>query len=402
MMSTGGSREMSDVSEFSGDGPNSSRNEKFPQRKRRLKSERICQTPPCLFQNNCQIDLRTRRFCPHCRLMKCFEIGMKREMILDDGERQARMQKVLENRKRKGKSNDSCPVTIKEEPSESNMLPDQSDSSCMPHSIVELTHADVFPMFFQDNLAVEEPIVDPEFTSKDPQHYRTVSAMEYNLFKSASSIYLETMGELRSDDKIHETDYKNCNDLINNSSEAVKKLVSFCKQMEDFQKVPQKEQLLLLKQCVFSAIIIRSAWFYSIDKDAWNTASGEISAKILKTLVSYNQVYEQHTMFCRKVKTMFSDDPHLFSLVQLLCVFDPMCPNVQNKTAISNLHDKYLLLLRHYLEWKYSFKETPLMFREIVNLLVEIKDVVKVHNMIIVNSDPSQIEPLMLEILDLK
>uniref|UniRef100_K1QYV8 Nuclear hormone receptor HR96 n=1 Tax=Magallana gigas TaxID=29159 RepID=K1QYV8_MAGGI len=38
--------------------------------------------PKCLFQNDCLIDVRTRRFCPHCRLRRCFEVGMKKEMIL--------------------------------------------------------------------------------------------------------------------------------------------------------------------------------------------------------------------------------------------------------------------------------------------------------------------------------
>ena len=36
----------------------------------------------CLFQGNCVIDTRTRRFCPVCRIQKCFEIGMKADMIL--------------------------------------------------------------------------------------------------------------------------------------------------------------------------------------------------------------------------------------------------------------------------------------------------------------------------------
>lgn len=40
------------------------------------------QQPKCLFQNDCLIDVRTRRFCPHCRLRRCFEVGMKKEMIL--------------------------------------------------------------------------------------------------------------------------------------------------------------------------------------------------------------------------------------------------------------------------------------------------------------------------------
>ena len=42
----------------------------------------LFQTPNCMFQGNCIVDVRTRRFCPHCRLKKCFNMGMKKEMIL--------------------------------------------------------------------------------------------------------------------------------------------------------------------------------------------------------------------------------------------------------------------------------------------------------------------------------
>ena len=38
----------------------------------------------CLFQGNCGIDTRTRRFCPACRIHKCFAIGMKSDMILGE------------------------------------------------------------------------------------------------------------------------------------------------------------------------------------------------------------------------------------------------------------------------------------------------------------------------------
>lgn len=46
------------------------------------KNVHFFQQPKCLFQNDCLIDVRTRRFCPHCRLRRCFEVGMKKEMIL--------------------------------------------------------------------------------------------------------------------------------------------------------------------------------------------------------------------------------------------------------------------------------------------------------------------------------
>lgn len=52
----------------------------------------------CLFNNRCDIDRVTRRFCSKCRLLKCFQIGMKREWILTDEQKQIKRVKILQNK----------------------------------------------------------------------------------------------------------------------------------------------------------------------------------------------------------------------------------------------------------------------------------------------------------------
>lgn len=52
----------------------------------------------CLFENRCIIDRVTRRFCSKCRLLKCFQIGMKREWILTDEQKQIKRVKIMQNK----------------------------------------------------------------------------------------------------------------------------------------------------------------------------------------------------------------------------------------------------------------------------------------------------------------
>ncbi|KAK7486209.1 hypothetical protein BaRGS_00022532 [Batillaria attramentaria] len=49
--------------------------------------------PSCVFQDKCEINKATRRFCAACRLKKCFAVGMNADLILDDKERTARKRK---------------------------------------------------------------------------------------------------------------------------------------------------------------------------------------------------------------------------------------------------------------------------------------------------------------------
>ncbi|XP_067142893.1 nuclear hormone receptor HR96 isoform X2 [Centruroides vittatus] len=55
----------------------------------------------CPFDENCKVNIVTRRFCQKCRLKKCFDIGMKKEWILTDEEKKIKRAKIEENRQKR-------------------------------------------------------------------------------------------------------------------------------------------------------------------------------------------------------------------------------------------------------------------------------------------------------------
>ncbi|XP_054169201.1 nuclear hormone receptor HR96-like [Oppia nitens] len=55
----------------------------------------------CRFGDNCQINVKTRKFCKKCRLKKCFAIGMNKDWILNEEERRVRNEKIETNRQSK-------------------------------------------------------------------------------------------------------------------------------------------------------------------------------------------------------------------------------------------------------------------------------------------------------------
>ncbi|KAJ1350903.1 Zinc finger, C4 type (two domains) [Parelaphostrongylus tenuis] len=55
----------------------------------------------CPFNEQCEINIVSRRFCQRCRLAKCFGVGMKKEWIMSDEARLEKKQRVEENRERR-------------------------------------------------------------------------------------------------------------------------------------------------------------------------------------------------------------------------------------------------------------------------------------------------------------
>ncbi|KAK0404362.1 hypothetical protein QR680_017422 [Steinernema hermaphroditum] len=55
----------------------------------------------CPFNQNCDINVVSRRFCQYCRLTKCFNEGMKKEWIMSDEARLEKKKRVQDNRERR-------------------------------------------------------------------------------------------------------------------------------------------------------------------------------------------------------------------------------------------------------------------------------------------------------------
>ena len=66
------------------------------------------------------------------------------------------------------------------------------------------------------------------------------------------------------------------------------------------------------------------------------------------------------------------------------------------------IQDRYVILLKHYLEAKYTFKRSAHMFPQLLEKIRELNSLVENHAKILMDINPQEIEPIMLEMLDYK
>ncbi|XP_033756076.1 nuclear hormone receptor HR96-like [Pecten maximus] len=365
------------------------------------------QSLKCLFQGNCSIDVRTRRFCPFCRLDKCYQIGMKREMILDDNERKARMQKVSMNRARKQcvqKNFEMDNVVIKDEPlsdpepeassSEANANLAEDESNRLPRGPAPP------PVHFPNETL--DVVIKRDMLPSDPLLYRTLTADEKKLVSDVTMAYKETLASYAVEQHVNqEENYSNLNDIVNNSEVAVRRLIKFVKLLSDFKKLSQENQIAALKACVLNTLLLRSVNFYDVENDAWLTPTGSIPTNILKQATGHNQLHDNHTSYCRSLKAIAQDDEYIMAILQVMIIFRPDGVNLEHRHEVSDLQDKYILLLKHYLESSFSYLHAHIVFSSLLRKFNELQKIGDEHAKIVLQVNASQIEPLMLEVLNL-
>ncbi|XP_052100411.1 nuclear hormone receptor HR96-like isoform X2 [Mytilus californianus] len=355
------------------------------------------QTTKCLFQGNCFIDIRTRRFCPHCRLKKCFDIGMRKEMILDDNERKMRMAKVMHNRQKRKESVESLTTLIKTEPMDQE--PDQScqyatstSGHCInspsPDGMIDITSTVVTPAINIDALDIDKKLC------------RVLSKREAELCEHLTNGYASTMANYHCENLTSES-YTDSNDLVNTSEQAVRRLIQFVKLIEDFKELSQEDQITGLKSCVLQSLMLRSVYFFDVEQEGWRTLTGLIPAKVLKDITGYSDLYETHTNFSREMKKTCKEDITVFAIIQSIIVFNPESVGLKNLQLVSDIQNRYIVLLKSYLEYKISFEYAQIYFPVFLRKIQELKKIGSDHAKIILQVQTSKIEPLMLEILNL-
>ncbi|KAL5017489.1 hypothetical protein ScPMuIL_007078 [Solemya velum] len=358
------------------------------------------QKTSCLFDGNCPIDVRTRRFCPHCRLKRCFDIGMKKDMILDETERRARMAKVLQNRQKRGSKQ---VFDIKSEPLEIDTeMPDQSSESFPSLSSSSLQPISSWAIPLSPTTKGIKPVEDLTLPT-DPDLYRTLSTEDQAVMSELTEIYQSTLGEVITDKKVtDENGYENVNDLVNNSEIAVRRLISFVKKLNDFRLLCQADQIAALKACILNTLLLRSVTFYHVEKDAWITPTGVIPTSILKSATGFIELHDSHTKYCRSLKAVVKDDLHIMAMLQAIVIFNPDGQNIISRSTVSDIQDKYIILLKHYMESIWTFEYARDYYPFVLQKIAELKGLSEEHASVLLQVNPNKIEPLMLEVLNLK
>lgn len=193
-------------------------------------------------------------------------------------------------------------------------------------------------------------------------------------------------------------------DVINMTDHAIRRLIKMSKKITVFKNLCQDDQIALLKGGCTELMILRSVMSYDPEKECWQGPEGpkimSIKVDILKE--AKGNVYEEHKRFINSFLPEWRTDENIMLILSGIALFTPERPNTVHKEAIKIEQDTYYYLLRRYLDSKYKSCESKEVYLKLIHKVEELHILNENHVRVYLDVNPKDVEPLLIEIFDLK
>ncbi|XP_045126314.1 thyroid hormone receptor alpha-like isoform X2 [Portunus trituberculatus] len=167
----------------------------------------------------------------------------------------------------------------------------------------------------------------------------------------------------------------------------------------------KEDQIALLKGGCTEMMLLHSVSAYDPDKDSWKiqqdrSRTKDIKLKVLKAATG--NLYEEHKRFALAFDPDWKKDPHIIFLLCAITLFSPKRQHIIHTEAIRQEQGSYLYLTRRYLEVRYGTCLGRSTYHQLLHRLAHLHHLSEDHLRLFLEVNPTQVEPLLIEIFDLK
>lgn len=193
--------------------------------------------------------------------------------------------------------------------------------------------------------------------------------------------------------------------IINLTEIVIRRLIKMAKRINSFKNLCQEDQIALLKGGCTEMMLLHSVSAYDPDKDSWkiqqdHSSTKDIKLKVLKAATG--NVYEEHKRFALAFDPEWKQDPHIIFLLCAITLFNPKRQHIIHADAIRHEQGSYLYLTRRYLEARYGTCLGRSTYHQLLHRLAHLHHLSEDHLRLFLEVNPTQVEPLLIEIFDLK
>nr|AQN67832.1 hormone receptor 96 [Leptinotarsa decemlineata] len=193
-------------------------------------------------------------------------------------------------------------------------------------------------------------------------------------------------------------------DVINLTAICIKRLIKMAKKINAFKNMCQEDQVALLKGGCTEIMLLRSAMNYDSKKRTWQiphtTEDFNVNVDILK--LAKGNIYQEHEHFIKTFLPKWRSDENIILIMCAIILFTPERPKVVHQDVVKLEQNSYFYLLKRYLESIYPGCEAKSSFLKLIQQLRNLHTVSEELVNVYLNVDTAQVEPLLIEIFDMK
>ena len=197
----------------------------------------------------------------------------------------------------------------------------------------------------------------------------------------------------------------NLEDLLNTTKQTVQKFIAYLKHVEDFTSLDQKTQILLLKSRMMNSLVLRASYDYHKDNHSYNLVHTDKPVEcdnLKEAFGAENTEYvEKLFQLNKSLQDKYGKDSKMYTILHLIVLFNPCVPDLKNCQFVSDLQIKYITLLKHYLESRFSYSESKTHFAFLLQKLNEVDSTAEGVMKVICGTLLTDVDPLMIEVLNL-
>lgn len=371
----------------------------------------------CPFENNCEISKTSRKYCQKCRLIKCLQVGMRKDLILTDEEKQRKKLK-----RHHGRSNSEGKYANKRQ--NSLFVLKQSESL-----------QDFFHVFYNDNIQLVIDKIEggfPIFPYEKLLDFvcnKTVHCeFEYLNQRMGSPGSQLVNGQLdlnRTENIKYEELNRACmilmpkcfqidHQIVNilgafQASEAqIITIIKMAKQLSSFRKLSIDDQIIVLKGSIREILPLWNVVVYDRQFNCivyYNVGqTTESCTKINYDLINQfcsPQISSLYKQFIVSFQELLKNDINVFNLLMVIILFKPREASTQ-KEYLRNEYLTYLYILNTYLRQKYQDRsEAQSIFLKLLCKLEELYAISHIFFKCLDNIDTSQLTNFFKEVFNI-
>lgn len=331
----------------------------------------------CPFRKGtCEITQKTRRQCQACRLRKCLESGMRKEMIMSDAAVEQRRALIRKKRERIGTQPPGAKGLTEEQWA---MIRELMDAQ-MKTFDTTFTHFKNFrlPEALSSGHELPESLQTPpgeEATkwSKIREDLSSLKVVSLQLRGEDGSIWNYKLPAKGSGREI----FSLLPHMADMSTYMFKGIINFAKVISHFRDLPIEDQISLLKGAAFELCQLRFNTVFNAETGTWEC--GRLSYCLEDPAGGFQQLLLEPVLkFHYTLKELRLHEEE-YVLMQAISLFSPDRPGVVQRSVVDQLQERFAIALKAYIEYHRPQPGHRFLFLKIMARLTELRSINAQH-----------------------